>query len=112
MEAQARDIPEYLRFLNSRSWERALPEETIFVGAGDSLACAIFAERLTGFLARSIDPYDLLKNPEIAKGKTVYFISVSGKTKTNVEAAIRTRNLSSKNVAITTNPESPLAKEC
>src|SRR5438132_7629722 len=48
----------------------------------------------------------------MSKNKTVIITSVSGKTTTNIQLAKRVRELAKKRVAITANPESPLAKEC
>jgi fructoselysine-6-P-deglycase FrlB-like protein len=112
IEAQVKDVPNYVEFLDSLSWEKIEPEDAILVGAGDSLACANFVERLTGFEARSIDPYDLLRNSGMASGKFVYFVSISGKTKSNIEAAEAVKKLAKKTVAVTSNPESQLAKTC
>jgi len=112
IEAQVRDIPDYARFLDSIDWEKTEPKDVIFVGAGDSLACANFAERLSGYRARSLDPYDLSQNNEIARGKIVYLVSVSGKTRANIEAATIIKELAKKTVAITANPESQMAKIC
>ncbi len=112
IEAQVKDIPDYLQFLDSMSWEKIKPEHAILVGAGDSLACTNFIERLTSFSAKSLDPYDLLQNYSIATGKIVYFISVSGRTRSNVEAAKRIKKLAKTTIAVTVNPESPIAKIC
>src|SRR5438477_1278079 len=42
----------------------------------------------------------------------MFITSVSGKTRTNIQLAKRVKGLAKKRVAITANPESPLAKEC
>src|SRR5205807_1744005 len=44
--------------------------------------------------------------------KTLFMTSVSGKNRTNIQLAKKVRGLARKRVAITANPESPLAKEC
>lgn len=112
IEAQKVDIPSYASYLNSFSIENVDPSNSIFVGAGDSLACAKFIKRMMGFKPRSFDPYDLKRNREACRGKKVYFISVSGRTRANVEAAAAVRDTASETIAITANTDSPLSKAC
>lgn len=112
IEAQTLDVPNYVSYLNSLSIENVDPPDSIFVGAGDSLACAKLIERMMGFRPRSFDPYELYRNREVCRRRRVYFISVSGRTKANVEAAIEVRDIASETVAITANVESPLSQVC
>jgi hypothetical protein len=82
----------------------------IFVGAGDSYAAA-----LAGFYASqgrciALDPYSLTSSPEIAKGLEVYFVSVSGRTASNVEAARRIKGVAKDIIALTSVEKSPLAR--
>ncbi len=112
IRAQAEDLIEYSKYLKRLGIKKQNPEETLFCGAGDSYACALFVERFENFKPRAFDPAELFQYPQAAKDKNVYFISVSGRTKANIEAARRVRNLASRRVAITVNPESSLAKTC
>ncbi len=112
IEAQQKDLPKYAEYLNSLSLDPIEPAEAILVGAGDSLACAQFVERWKRFQSRSFDPYELSQNPEVAREKKVYFISASGRTKSNIEAAESVRMFASETTAITANPVSPLSKVC
>jgi glutamine---fructose-6-phosphate transaminase (isomerizing) len=112
IEAQPADIPNFAETLNSISAEEMVPEETLFVGAGDSLAASMFIERQYKFRPRSIDPSELYRNPEVSKGKTTFFVSVSGRTKSNIEAATRIGGIARRKVAMTANPQSPLARVC
>jgi fructoselysine-6-P-deglycase FrlB-like protein len=57
------------------------------------------------------DPYELLTNISRIRGKNLVIISVSGRTRTNIELARKAKGISS-TLAITANPESPLAREC
>jgi len=50
----------------------------------------------------------LIKNKTIAKNKAVYFVSVSGNTISNIKAA----KIAKKSIAITSRPQSRLAKAC
>ena len=112
IEAQEYDIPGYITSLRSRKNESIDPRETVFCGAGDSLACARFVERLMNFEPRSVDPYDLMLYPRVARGKKVFFISVSGRTKTNVSAANALKSQAKETIAITSDPKSELATSC
>jgi fructoselysine-6-P-deglycase FrlB-like protein len=62
--------------------------------------------------AFAVDPFELQFYPQVSKNKTVFITSVSGKTRTNIELARKVKGVAKKRVAITANPESPLAKEC
>ena len=83
---------------------------SIFTGAGDSYASA-----LAGFYASegrciALDPYSLGSNPEIARGRDVFFISVSGKTASNVAAARKVARTARRTTALTADATSPLVK--
>src|SRR5437016_10832727 len=62
--------------------------------------------------AFAADPFELQLYPKVARNKIIFITSVSGKTRTNIQLARTVRGLAKKRVAITANPESPLAKEC
>jgi len=110
---QVEDLPEFARELGKYDRFRSLdPSSLIFTGSGDSLASSLFAHYLSQMQAFAADPFELQLYPEVSKNKTVYITSVSGKTRTNIQLAKRVRGLARKRVAITANPESPLAKEC
>jgi hypothetical protein len=86
------------------------PKGAIFVGAGDSYAAA-----LAGFYASqgrciALDPYSLASSPGIARGLEVYFVSVSGKTASNVAAARRVKGIAKSITALTSVEKSPLAR--
>lgn len=83
---------------------------SVFVGAGDSYAAA-----LAGFYASkgrciAVDPYALASEPEVARGVDAFFISVSGKTASNVLALSKVRGIARKTTALTAVEGSPLAK--
>ena len=83
-------------------------QNIIFTGSGDSLASAKLAESFSNFRVKSMDPLDLLKNPRITKNKTIYFVSISGNTISNIKVSKKTK----KSIAITSRPQSRLAKSC
>ena len=88
------------------------PSSVVFTGSGDSLASSLFAHYLSEMQAFAADPFELQLHPKMAKNKTVFITSMSGKTRTNMQLAKRVRGLAKKRVAITANPDSPLAEEC
>lgn len=82
---------------------------SIFVGAGDSYAAA-----LAGFFASrgsclAMDPYAIASCPEFADDADVYFVSVSGRTASNLLAAKKVRDHARRTVALTAVTGSPLA---
>jgi len=81
---------------------------TIFSGNGDSFAAALLAEAFSNFRVRAIDPLDLLKNKSTLKNNSVYLISISGHTISNVKVAKNAKTA----IAITLNNKSKLAKVC
>lgn len=112
IEAYEKDIQIQSEFLKKFKKQKPLSENqqknTIFTGSGDSLASAMLAESFSNFRVKSIDPLDLLKNKCLSKNKTVYFVSISGKTISNIKVA----KTAKKPVAITSNSTSKLAKTC
>jgi D-arabinose 5-phosphate isomerase GutQ len=100
--------PQALRDFSQLKLPRA-SAGSIFVGAGDSYAAA-----LAGFFASKgdcagYDPYTVASVPEIADGREVFFISVSGRTSSNILAAKMVRGLARRTTALTAVPHSPLA---
>lgn len=113
IEAQENDLVSYISYIRSLKLESVNPEDAVFCGAGDSFACAKFAERLMNFKSRAFDPYDVILYPEVVRGKKVFFISVSGKTKSNILAAKAAKRRGAREtIAITANTESELARSC
>lgn len=115
IEYQIDDLPrfcEYLRGLDAPPESERGGGNCVFVGAGDSFAAAKAAEYVSGFRARTLDPYDLCLRPEIVKGKHLYVVSVSGRTRTNIEAARVAHGVASRTTAITSDKQSVLAESC
>jgi SIS domain-containing protein len=82
---------------------------SIFVGAGDSYAAALAGFYASGGKCLALDPYTLASAPELAEGREVFFISVSGRTASNVAAARKVGRLARRTVAITAGRRSRLA---
>lgn len=84
----------------------------LFVGAGDSYAAALAAQTASASKSLACNPLDLSRNPCQAKGRVVYLVSISGRTKQNKLAARAAKKVARHVVAITTNLDSPLARSC
>ncbi|MGQ9543710.1 MAG: hypothetical protein ACUVTM_06480 [Candidatus Bathyarchaeia archaeon] len=109
------DLPTYIDYLSSIPSPEASTSngrKCIFTGAGDSYAAALAAERLSGYRALCLDPYEISRSPDPVEGKHLYVISVSGRTRSNIEAARKVRGRASKVTAITANRNSILASLC
>lgn len=80
------------------------------VGAGDSYAASLCASFLAGPRVRAWDPYSLTQSLESARGRTVCIISISGETTANIDLARALKGVAKRTAAITSNPQSRLAK--
>ncbi|MFB5597504.1 MAG: sugar isomerase, partial [Nitrosopumilaceae archaeon] len=86
----------------------AVQKHSVFCGSGDSLAACMLAEAFSDCRVKAVDPLDLLKNKTIAQNNNVYIVSISGRTISNIKVAKSAR----RSIAITSNPQSKLAKAC
>ena len=85
---------------------RQAPSGSLLVGAGDSYASALAAQYLSRGRVTALDPYFLIACPNFAEGKEVYFITISGRTKSNIAAARAVRRMARRTVAVTSDPTS------
>ena len=112
IEAYENDIKFQSEFLKNFKKQKPISGENqknvIFTGSGDSLASAMLAESFSNYNIKSMDPLDLLKNKSLTKNKTVYFVSISGNTISN----IRVSKMAKRAIAITSQPKSRLVKSC
>ena len=112
IEAFEKDLKMQTEFLKNFKKQKPLSDKqqknTIFTGSGDSLASAMLAEAFSDFKVRAMDPLDLAKNKTIAKNNTIFFVSISGNTISNIKVA----RIAKKSIAITSKPHSRLAKTC
>jgi len=107
VESQSRILQDYSRVPMPKAQKGA-----IFVGAGDSYAAALAGFYACNGRCGALDPYVLGSAPEAARGLEVFFISVSGRTASNVAAAGAVAGLAKRTVAITADGSSPLAMKC
>jgi len=112
ISSQTQDLPGFASQLRKKHLPKLQPSNLIFAGSGDSYAAAVFAQELSQGESRASDPYELLTNISRIRGKNLVIISVGGRTKTNIELARKAKGISTNTLAITANPESPLAREC
>jgi len=112
IRAYEKDIftqPEFLNtFHRKKPISKNQQKNVIFSGTGDSFVSALLAEVFSGHVVRSFDPLDLLKSNLITKNKTIYFVSISGNTISNIKLA----KTSKKSIAITSRAQSRLANAC
>jgi len=109
---QARDLPGFASQLRQKHLPKLERSSLVFVGSGDSYATAVFAQELSLGEALASDPYELLTNISRIRGKNLVIISVSGRTKTNIELVRKAKRMARETIAVTANPESLLAREC
>jgi fructoselysine-6-P-deglycase FrlB-like protein len=88
-----------------------LLDDCIYVGSGDSYVAGLIVEYLTSHKCRCYSPSDLF-NSKFIEDKTYCFISVTGKTKSNMQVAQRATQAGVKTVAVTSNENSKLAQIC
>jgi fructoselysine-6-P-deglycase FrlB-like protein len=86
-------------------------DDCIYVGSGDSYVAGLIVEYLTSHKCRCYSPSDLF-NSRFIKDKTYCFISVTGKTKANIQVARSATEAGVKTVAVTFNQNSKLAQIC
>jgi len=112
IEAYEKDIFNQLEFLDTfypqKPLSKTQQKNVIFSGTGDSFVSAMLAEVFSNYLVKSFDPLDLLKNKTITKNKTIYLVSISGNTISNIKVA----KMAKKSIAITSKPHSRLANAC
>jgi fructoselysine-6-P-deglycase FrlB-like protein len=110
IESLKLDFNSQIKELNSIHNSK-LFDDCIFVGSGDSYVAGLIAEYLTNHKCRCYSPSDLF-NSRFIKDKTYCFISVTGKTKANIEVARRASQAGVRTVAVTLNRNSQLAQVC
>jgi glutamine---fructose-6-phosphate transaminase (isomerizing) len=87
-------------------------DECLMVGSGDSYVAALITQYVSDYRAACCTPVEVVINPKIVRKRRLYFVSVSGNTRSNILAAKMSRKLNVPTTAITARPESELAKNC
>lgn len=112
IEAMALDIKRQLTDLPAMPLPEPATGRVVIAGSGDSYAAALVAHYLSSGRVLCCQPVDIISDPKIAGGASMYFVSISGRTKTNVLAAASARRVGASTVAITADITSPLAAAC
>jgi fructoselysine-6-P-deglycase FrlB-like protein len=109
---QEQDLPKFASQLREKPFRIPGPSHLVFTGSGDSYAAAVFGQELSQGRAMGFDPYELLSKVDRLQGKTLVIVSISGKTKTNLELSRKAKGIATERIAITADASSKLAKEC
>ena len=88
-----------------------ISDNLIFVGSGDSYVAGLMVEYVTDHKCMCYSPSDL-SNSRFKDDKTYCFISVTGRTKSNISIARRASESGVNTVAVTMNTDSDLARAC
>lgn len=113
IEAMYREIESQSSILTSLRLPRMEGvKDCIFVGSGDSFVAGLISSYVSGFRSLCLTPQDIIAHPQIAKGRHVFFVSVSGNTIANIRGASALKARHVPVTAITMNVNSLLAKEC
>jgi fructoselysine-6-P-deglycase FrlB-like protein len=110
LESLKSEFNSQIRHLNKID-NRKILDDCIYVGSGDSYVAGLIIEFVTDHKCKCYSPSDLLYS-RFPDDKTYCFISVTGRTKANVELALRARELGVKTIAVTQNRNSQLAQIC
>ncbi len=109
---QIDDLPIFARLLRNRKFPPVNPSKLVFTGSGDSYAVSLFAQELSGGIALAADPGELSNKTQLARGRHLVLISVSGRTKASIQLARKMRGIAQKSTAVTANSDSSLAHLC
>ena len=90
--------------------QQTCTDNCVITGSGDSYVASSIARYVSGYKAICCHPMDIVLNPAIVKNRRVYLVSTSGSTKATILAAKVAKKFALRTIAITTRPESPLAK--
>src|SRR5437867_11021795 len=85
-------------------------DNCVITGSGDSYVASSIARYVSGYKAICCHPMDIALNPDMVKNRLVYLVSASGTTRATILAAKVAKKFALRTIAITTRPESPLAK--
>ena len=108
-----RDIYSQVKYLQGLRLPKSMGTKSgLFVGSGDSYTCALLMEYLSDHRMLAYHPTDILNCPQVLSDHEIFFISASGRTRSNIEAAKIARKFGAKTTAVTTKSKSPLEEVC
>lgn len=109
IEREVRRQPEELEKALAELEVGRLGDGSLIVGAGDSYAAAVCASQMSSLRVIAQDPLALLDMVNLGE-RDVCVVSVSGRTKTNLDVAKMANTTGRSLVAVTASRQSPLAK--
>ena len=112
IEKEPEDLAKFADSLRKNRIRLPVSTRMTFTGSGDSWAAALFAKEAAKEVAVAGDPYELSRGLTHARNETIVIISVSGRTRANVELARRARIMGRRTIAVTSDAKSPLARIC
>jgi len=112
IDAMEQDVKRQFVDLQTMPMPEPARGRIILAGSGDSYAAALAAYYLSSGYALCCHPADIIADPSIANGCSVYFVSISGRTSANVLAAESARRAGASTIAVTADVASPLAAAC
>src|SRR5215471_11040088 len=112
-QSQSENLSSVVRQLKSRVVPfPVIRSPAVFTGSGDSWAAAMFAMELDKNVVTALDPGDLSASLTVAENKQLVIISISGRTRVNIELARKAKQAGIETVALTADATSPLARAC
>jgi fructoselysine-6-P-deglycase FrlB-like protein len=112
MEAMALDMERQLQDLPRLTVSAPASKRIAFASSGDSYAAGLAAHYMSSGTASCHHPADIISDPSMIRGRDVYFVSASGRTRANVLAAKAARGAGIRTIAVTADASSPLADAC
>ena len=85
-------------------------DDCVITGSGDSYVASMVTSYMSSYNAICCHPMDIVLNPAIVRNRKVYLVSLSGSTRATICAAKVAKKAALRTIAVTTRPESPLAK--
>jgi glucosamine 6-phosphate synthetase-like amidotransferase/phosphosugar isomerase protein len=85
-------------------------DDCVITGSGDSYVASLVTRYMSGYNVVCCHPMDIVFNPSIVRNRKVYVVSISGRTRATICAARVAKKNALKTIAVTTRPDSPLAK--
>jgi glucosamine 6-phosphate synthetase-like amidotransferase/phosphosugar isomerase protein len=85
-------------------------DDCVITGSGDSYVASMITRYMSSYNAICCHPMDIVLNPAIVRNRKVYLVSLSGSTRATICAAKVAKKAALRTIAVTTRPESPLAK--
>jgi len=85
-------------------------DDCVITGSGDSYVASLVTKYVSGYNLICCHPLDIVFNPTIVRNRKVYLVSISGRTRATICAARVAKKHAHRTIAVTTRPDSPLAK--